>query len=489
MSTAHNPHFRHDTELTHAPHRRAGTNGHELTVNDDGEIALRGNDRARPRLPRFGTRGWGVFLCAAYPILAIAPLALLTAFGPDDGHPAVTQLGLGCALVGFTLLCLQFVLTARLPWIEGPFGLDVVLQFHRTMALVIVALLCAHPVLVAGDEGWGLLTRLHAHGYIWAGRLALALLAAQVAAAFLRGRVRLKYETWRRSHNLIAMAILAAGFVHGAMAGDDLHGRVARVLWTALPAVALAVWAYARMVRPLLLARRAFRVTSVRFEAPAVCTLTLAAPAGRPFHFLPGQFQFLRFIRSGMPAEEHPFTIASSPQRTDAIAVTIKDCGDFTGLLDRARTGDLATVHGPFGRFSHDLHADERDLVFIAGGVGITPLMSMLRAMRDRRETRRVTLIYACRGLDDIVFAGELTAMEGGRWPELKVIYVLSEPPAPWAGATGRVDVGRLEAWCDGLDGWAFYLCCPPRMTVDLVRGLRGRGVSARHIHCDYFAL
>jgi ferredoxin-NADP reductase len=260
-------------------------------------------------------------------------------------------------------------------------------------------------------------------------------------------------------------------------------------LWTATPALALAAWLYARAIRPYLLARRTFRVSSVKSETPRVWTVTLDAPRGRPFHFLPGQFQFLRLLDSNVPAEEHPFTIASSPSQPERISLTIKACGNFTALIDRIRVGDRAIVHGPFGRFSYDLHADEGHLVFIAGGVGITPLMSMLRAMRDRGESRRVTLLYASREVNDIVFGPELAAMEGRQCPALKVVHVLSQPPSWWAAETGRVDASRLHEWCQGLEDKAFYLCCPSQMNADLVRGLRKQGVKASRIHGDYFSL
>jgi predicted ferric reductase len=424
-----------------------------------------------------------------YPFLAIAPLVALHVLNPDVGYSAATELGVNCALVGFTLLSMQFVLTARLPWIEAPFGLDLILRFHRAMALMIVALLCVHPVLVASDEGWRLLTKLHARWYIWAGRISLILLVVQITAALLRSAMRLPYEQWRRTHNVIALAILALGFAHAVMVGQDLRSAGVRMVWTVIPAFGLAVWLYARLIRPHLLARRTFRVRSVKSETPRVWTVTLEAPKGHPFRFSPGQFQFLRLLDLHVPAEEHPFTIASSPSRADCISLTIKSCGDFTTLTDRIRVGDRATVHGPFGRFSCDFHPDEGHLVFIAGGVGITPLMSMLRAMRDRGESRRVTLIYANRELDDIAFATELFTMERGQYPTLKVVHVLSQPPSWWAGKTGRLDPSRLDELCEGLEDKAFYLCCPPQMNVDLVRGLRKHGVSASHIHCDYFSL
>ena len=443
---------------------------------------------AQPRLP-FAGKTWGLFLAALYPLLVVAPLAALAILNPESDRPLLAELGVDSAVLGFTILSLQFVITARLPWVEAPFGLDLLLVFHRVMALMAAALLCAHPLLLASAEGWSLLTRLHVRWYIWAGRVALVLLLLHVTISLSRRALHLSYERWRRMHNLFALTIVAAGFVHSLMAGDDLRGGGGRILWALAPAVGLAMWLYNRAVRPRLLARKSFRVLSIQSEAPRAWTLTLEAPPRQCFRFLPGQFQFLRLLGTGVPEEEHPFTIASSPERVDRISLTIKESGDFTRTLGRICPGDRATINGPFGRFSHDLHPDETDLVFVAGGVGITPLMSMLRAMRDRRDSRRVTLVYASRTADDILFAGELTAMEASGCPVLKVVYVLSQPPPWWAREIGRVDASRLDAWSEGLDDKAFYLCCPPKMTTELIRGLRRMRVSPRRIHCDYFSL
>jgi ferredoxin-NADP reductase len=254
-------------------------------------------------------------------------------------------------------------------------------------------------------------------------------------------------------------------------------------------AVGIGFWLYSRVARPRLQLRNPFRVIGVKSEAPHVWTLTLEPRGDRPFHFAPGQFQFLRLHGADVPSEEHPFTIASSPARPERISLTIKESGNFTAGIGRVRPGDRATVHGPFGRFSHTLHPDEGDLVFVAGGVGITPLMSMLRYMRDRGEPRRVLLAYASRRAADMLFTDELEAMQAGRHPVLRVVHVLADAPPSWVGETGKLDAGRVGRLCGGVEGKAFYLCCPPPMAASLICGLRRMGVSPRRIHTDYFSL
>ena len=447
-------------------------------------VAVRNAATSRPW---FAGKGWGLLLVTLYPVLAAAPLVALASLNRVADHMRVAEVGVDCALVGLTILALQFVITARISWMEAPFGLDVLLVFHRAMALLATMLLCVHPALVAREEGWSLLAGLHVHWYIWAGRLALALLLVQVIVSLARRLIRLSYDRWRRLHNPIALAILTLGFGHSLAAGDDMHGGAVFV-WSAVMAVALGFWLYTHVARPRLLLRNSFRVIGVRSEARHVWTLTLEPRENRSFHFSPGQFQFLRFHGAEVPPEEHPFTIASSPTQPGRISLTIKQSGNFTAGIGRVRPGDRATVHGPFGRFSYILHPDEGDLVFVAGGVGITPLMSMLRYMRDRGEPRRVLLAYASRTAADVLFTSELEAMQVGGRPLLRVVHVLADAPPSWLGETGRLDADRVVRLCGGIEGKAFYLCCPPPMTTALIRGLRRVGVSPRRIHLDYFS-
>jgi predicted ferric reductase len=441
------------------------------------------------RSPWFASVAWGVFLCAAYPLLILTPLAVFAITSPTSQRAWIVEIGVDCAVVAYAILAMQFVISARLRWLEAPFGLDVVFRFHRTMAFVTMGLLCIHALLIASGESWGLLIRWRVRWPIWAGRLALLVLFAHVGMAFCRRVMRLRYETWRRIHNGTAFLLLGLPFWHSLALGHDFESQTARIVWAALPLIASSAWFYGRLVRPWLLRRNSYRVVSIASEAPQVWTLTLEPPRNRLVDYAPGQFQFLRPHAGSVLAEEHPFSIASSPSPGGRISLTIKECGDFTSTIGRLKPGDLAVVHGPFGRFSHVFHPDSGDLVFVAAGIGITPLMSMLRYMRDRREPRQVLLVYANRGAADIVFKSELESIESGGFPVLKTIHVLSRPPGDWVGHTGRLDSASLGSLCGGFSGKAFYICCPPIMAFELIRGLKNAGIGPERIHADYFGL
>jgi predicted ferric reductase len=196
-----------------------------------------------------------MLLCAAYPFLILLPLTAFAVLSPHSPHRPTAELGVACAVVAFTILALQFVVAARWRWIEAPFGLDVLLRFHRAMAFVAMGLLCLHPLLVASERGWALFTRWQARWPLWAGRLALLLLVAHAAATIFRRVLRLRYETWRRFHNAAAFLLLGLGFLHGVTLGNDFGSMAARAVWAALLLVAWGTWCYGRWVRPRLLRR------------------------------------------------------------------------------------------------------------------------------------------------------------------------------------------------------------------------------------------
>ena len=148
------------------------------------------------------------------------------------------------------------------------------------------------------------------------------------------------------------------------------------------------------------------------------------------------------------------------------------------------------SVRGPYGRFSYAYRSGERDLAFIAGGIGVTPIMSMLRHMRETRADVDVLLLYANRRRQDMVFREELEQIAAGDLPRLKIVHVLSEPEADWSGESGYVDRGRLEKHMgEGYAGKVYYVCGPPPMMKLVVGALRDMGVSAGRIEYEWFSL
>jgi predicted ferric reductase len=403
------------------------------------------------------------------------------------------NLGRSFAQLAFAILIMQVVLAARLKWVEEPFGLNLTFPFHRRMGALAAILLLLHPPLMAlGGGGWHLIYGLNVEWYILVAKAALVLLLINVAVSLWRAKLGLKFEKWRLLHDILGPLVLVLVFVHSWYASEDLTVRPMQVLWVVFLAMAVLLFAYHRLVRPLRLRDRPYRVIEVQQETPKVWTLKFAPPPGEErFDFSPGQFQFVTLLRGrGLPEEEHHFTISSSPTEAAYHASTIKESGDFTATIGQTRVGDTALIQAPFGRFSYLLHPERRNLVLIAGGIGITPLMSNLRHMRDTQADRRVLLLYANRDEGDIVFREELAQMTAGNRPDLQVVHILSRPHDAWQGERGHLDREKLGRLCgDRLATSTFFLCCPPPMTKSLVQILGDLGVPYSRLSYEYFSL
>lgn len=430
---------------------------------------------------------------AAYALIVLLPLSVVGILRPQVDHSFVYTVGKNFALVAFTIMAMQFVLAARLRWIERPFGFDVMFRFHKMMAVVAFALILSHPVLLAlGGNGWGVVFDPAVKWHIWPGRIALMLLWIHVWLAIFRLAIRMEYQAWRVAHNVAAALVFPLAFVHSFTSGGDMRLDALKVVWIALFAAGMAAYAWHRLVRPLLLKREAYTVTDVRQETKDVWTVTLKPPAGvKPFGYLPGQFQFLTFRRDPiLPVEEHHWTISSSPTEPGIVSSTIKESGDFTATIGKTKPGDTALVLAPFGRFSYLLHPDERDFVFIAAGIGITPFMSMLRHMRDTQSDVSVLLLYGNRCEQDIVFRDELAEMERGDRPRLNIVHVLSKPEDQWKGEKGRIEHETIRRYCvNELAAKAFYICAQAAMTKNVITCLKEHRVKDSRIHFEFFSV
>jgi len=294
-------------------------------------------------------------------------------------------------------------------------------------------------------------------------------------------KLPLDYNRWRVMHKGIIIVPLL-GAVHSLKLGDDLQALPLQLFWYLLLALILALFLFRNVWNPWF-GGRAMRVESVRQEASNVTTLTLRPEDSGSFLHHPGQFGFLHLKRKGRTSEEHPFTIASSPEKTKTPACSIKHSGNFTDTIGETREDDRVRVEGPFGRFTLDHHPGS-SFLFIAGGIGITPIMSMLRHLRDTDDDRQALLLWGNRKESDILFRDELEQMPGS----IRLAYILSEPEQDWNGARGYIDEKWIrEHAASMLDEAEIFLCGPPPMMDSVLKALETLKVSGSRIHYERF--
>jgi len=225
-------------------------------------------------------------------------------------------------------------------------------------------------------------------------------------------------------------------------------------------------------------------VVGVREETASARTLCLASRSGHPFPpFRAGQFVSLFLAVDGV-ATSRPYSISSPPSRTGVLEITVRKMpGGFVSpfLCERVRAGDRLACSGPAGFFFHEPLVDTDRLVFLAGGCGVTPFMSMIRHAADTRGGMQMHLLYGSRVPDDVIFGAELKRL-AGEMGTLRVDVVISEPPEGYQGLTGFLDADRIRERVGDVAGRTFFLCGPHAMVDLCLQALRELGVPERRI-------
>jgi predicted ferric reductase len=432
------------------------------------------------------------FWLGVYLLIVVAPLGLLLVGGAPRGSGFGWDFALALGYSALAMMGLQFALTARFKRATAPFGIDLIYYFHRYLASVAVALVLLHalvlllryPQAAGGLALWALPMHLAAG---WIALLAFLLL---IMSSLLRKQLRLEYDRWRRLHVVLAVLGLVASLVHVLDSASYLETPWKYALWLGLGLFWLGLVLHVRLLRPLWLMRRPWRVVDVRKERGRSWTLALEPvdPEHPGLAFRAGQFAWLSLGRSPLSMREHPFSIASSPEHPRRLEFTIKELGDFTRTLGQIPVGTRAFVDGPYGNFTSERAADAAGLVFIAGGVGIAPVMSMLRWLADHDEPRPIWLFYGNRDIERAVFRNQLEALKASL--QLRVVHVIGEPPAGWEGERGYITAEVLNRHLPGKrEHLAYYVCGPQPMIELAERSLDELGVPLSRLHSELFDL
>lgn len=426
----------------------------------------------------------------AYIAVIAVPLAVAAAGEVPPGRGAWLEFAVALGFIGFAMMVLQFALTARFRWVAPSFGLDTLLQFHREAGLVSFVMVLTHPLIlfVVDPEyleylnPFGSFTFFVRAAALWAVLGALVLL---IGSTVWRTQLQLRYEWWRTSHAALSTFVVFVGTVHMFRVGYYMSEPWKQAVILGLTAFAVGLLGYTRGVRPLRLRRTPYKVVEVVPEAGQSWTM-FVEPDGHPgLRFEPGQFAWVTFAENPYSLEQHPFSFASSAD-SGRIGFTIKALGDFSSRAGTIQPGTTAYLDGPYGAFTLDAGAT-RGAVFVAGGVGITPIMSILRTLRDRSDGRSFTLVYAVGALDTMVFRQELEAMATEL--DLRLVFVPRKAPEGWAGEHGELTREMLaRVLPDDEPKVLRYLVCGPPGLMDLTETfLRAQGIPGRHINAERF--
>jgi predicted ferric reductase len=427
---------------------------------------------------------------SVYVGLVLAPLVLLLVVPTPSGGGFWWDLAMGLGFAGLVMLGVQFLLTARFKHATAPFGIDVIYYFHRYLAYVAVVALAAHPVIIilANPALLGYLNPLAAPWEITAGPASLALLLFLVGTSAWRKGLRIPYDGWRVIHLVLGIGAVGLGFAHMGAIGFYSSFTPVRVLWFVIGLSLLVVVLRVRLLRPWWLRAHPFSVVSVKRDLGDTWVLAVEPRGHEGFRFEPGQFAWVTLRHSPFAMKEHPFSIASAPTDRGSLEFAIKELGDFTRTVGEIESGETAYVDGPYGAFSIDRVPDALGYVFVAGGIGVAPVASMLRALAERGDRRRHVLFTAHGRWDRIPLREALRALEEKL--DLRVVRVLESPPGEWAGEVGWITREMLERNLpEGRNEMEYFVCGPVPMIDAVASLLHGIGVPDVRVHSEIFDL
>lgn len=397
-------------------------------------------------------------------------------FGLDK---TLLQLGKVAGLCAAILLYLQIILALRVKLLDKIFGLDRVYLLHQLNSYIIISLAVVHVSLVLIPEG---IKNLPIGWKFWpeiVGAGALLLLLGIVISAKYRSKL-MGYHVWRNLHRPLGYLLILTISIHILYVSDSFENAVPKyTLFTIIGCVfATVLWV---KINFLLQSRQYFDIEETLPVSESVVSLHLSSP--QKFSYLPGQFAFLRFSGNKVPAEPHPFTIASAPGYNDTLQFYIKNSGDWTADISKL-THASPTIQGPFGLFSYKCREKSESLVFIAGGIGITPLLSMLRDLTLSTNPPDIVLIWCLRYRSEMFLEDELSAIQESL-PNctMHILYTREEDGQ-------RLSHDLLEQQLVATpENSHFYLCGPEKMMKSTREMLLSLGYSKKYMYWERFAL
>jgi predicted ferric reductase len=437
-----------------------------------------------------GSRAFTVSERALMVVVLLGGVAVLVLWWHDTTMASgfgewLTEAGRMTGLLGGYSIAIALLLMSRAPWIDHGIGTDRLARWHAITGRYAFGLLSAHAVLIT----WGYASAVQS-GVLAEARLLLTavpdVLLATIGFALLvvvgvisarQVRQRVTYETWYLLHLLTYLAV-GLSFLHVIKAGADFQTGWAKVAWILLYAAITALLLWYRWLTPLIDAyRHRLRIESVVPEAPGVVSITFTGRDLDRLGVRPGQFFRWRFLTRRDWWQSHPYSLSAMPTST-RLRISVKALGDHSGELGNLQPGTRVIAEGPYGALT-PAHRRGHGVLLLAGGIGITPLRTMLEHLGP--DVGPVTLIYRARTSHDLLFQDELDEL--ARADHIEVIYTVGAA----GGAEDVLVEDRLVQVVSGIAARDAFVCGPPGFMDSATEALVRAGVHSQHIHIEQF--
>ena len=414
--------------------------------------------------------------------LAISPIIIWLSHDPESVRDPWVAGAKTCAFLAISTLSINYILAVRWSVLENLFGgLDRMYRVHKAMGRSSLIFMILHPVFLGISKipDWEtILTYVIPIGpwEVSAGVIALYIFVILIT---LTVAVRISYHLWHISHKFLGIVLVLA-LLHAIFAGSDMGSfPILRFYVIFLSVAGLISWIFMLVFYKLVGPKYGSRVVKV-LHLPDITELYMEKPEG--FDYQPGQYVFLRFPRFEGYKELFPFSLSNDPSQGH-LRVSIRRSGDYTSeKIPQVKKGDRVIIMGPYGKFGERYLKHDKDMVWIAGGIGITPFLSLAKHESIYPTGRKIKLIWVFRNPKDPVHDSELFA-EGRKNPNFDYVHWISSQK-------GRIDVDAISDLVGGeeeLRRRIILMCGPPKMMRSISKQLHKKGIPYRHILFEDF--
>lgn len=402
----------------------------------------------------------------------------------SDMPNIIRSFGQLAGILGVNLFTLNFILSARFKIVENLLrGLNRVYVIHHTIGIFSLILLLFHPITlslqylsVSVEAVLSYLFPAITDYSVWLGISALSMLIILLFITLYL--TTMEYQKWRFTHHLLGIPLFFA-FLHIFFIPGNLTGNyILRYYLLFITAATLIIYTLRTVFSRYFVKHYKYKITSIEDKGEGILEIFMTA-FKKSITFLPGQFIFVEFTNSaGIQNEPHPFSI-STPPGTSRLGFAVKPLGNFTKTLKLLRPDSNVLIEGPYGRFISAIPGINNQ-IWIAGGIGITPFLSMARDLNP--DTKSLIDLYYVVGLpEDAVFEKELLNIS-------KNVPVFSLHPI-YTKNTGRLNALKITEELIDFKDREIFLCGPQLMMKDLRNQFRELGCRNFRIHSEEFAL
>ncbi|MBN2603826.1 MAG: ferric reductase-like transmembrane domain-containing protein [Candidatus Thermoplasmatota archaeon] len=415
-------------------------------------------------------------------VVLVSPIIIWLSYNPTSIKNPIIALAKFNAFMALSTLSINFFLSTRLKFFETLFnGLDRMYRVHKIIGRTSLIFIILHPLFLILSQYKNfnvVITYILPIGYfeVAAGVIAVYLFLMLLA---LTVAVKLPYHWWHNSHKILGIVLLLVGF-HAVFAGSDISMYPVLRFWVIfLCCLGVISWLYMLIFYKVIGPK--FKVVIDKVDQlKDVTEVMFKKPKG--FTYQPGQFLFIRFPRFEGYKELFPFSISSDPSQK-IIRISVKRSGDFTSKkIPMLKKGDKAIIMGPYGTFGESYLLHDKDMVWIAGGIGITPFLSLAKHESNFPSGRKIVLYWATKNKEEAFHDKELKS-ETKRNNNFKYI--------PWfSNKKGLLHVNDIVIGLEEklkLDNIKILMCGPPPMMYSLSRGFNKLGVNYDNIIFEDF--